>query len=264
MGIPSAQDDMAPHLRTADDVETLIARVYDAPLRATGLIEAVETWQGDRGQYLKLRSDRETPRCHHGRLASNLARARADAILTSQTVLRRHPTLDHRLQGPGRSGVALTEWRSARLGKPEPPVTLVLASGDNLDLDHPVLHHWTRPVVFTTRQAQWQLESRAVDLGVEVVGVDEPTVHNAVDFLRRAFGAATIALELEDSRALYRDPVIVNEVLLTTCQTPQVNPVAVDPPFLTAEELVRRFPRHGKPYRIQAGDDPWRLQRFRR
>ena len=253
-------------LDDADDVTAAVERIYGDTLEARGLIQAVEAWHGDRGRYVALAAGRQAPRSHHGCWASNLVRARADAILTTGSVLRRVPTLDHRLKGPGRHPQALAAWRWERLRKRAPPVTLVLTSDAGLDLDHPVFRHWTRPVVYTSRRAEWQLESRAVDRGVEVVGVEAPTVEGAVEFLRLAFGTATIAVEADPAIAveLYGTPPAVDEVMLSVYHGPRAPADAVAAPFLTAERLARAFPLVSKPYRVATEDGEWSLHRFRK
>ncbi|MEM7357060.1 MAG: hypothetical protein AAF657_39970, partial [Acidobacteriota bacterium] len=136
----------------------------------------------------------------------------------------------------------------------------------DLELEHPIFRYWTRPVVLTSPHSQWQLESRAVDFGIEVVGVETPTPRTGVEFLRRAFGAATIALEVDPRalRDLDRPPVEVDEVLLTTARAAKMPADALGPPFLTAEQLLRRFPEQSTPYRVIGAEHEWCCQRFRR
>ena len=261
-----ALDEAITSLESAADVAAAVRRIYGSPLDARGLIHSASVWQGDRGRYVAFTTGRGPSPSQHGEFAAHLARARADAILTSGRALRRQPELDHRLQGPGAAGDALAAWRRDHLLKSEPPVTLVVTANADLDLDHPVFRHWTRPVVLTTGQSQWQLESRAVDQGIEVVGSDTPSVRTAVEFLRRAFGAATIALEVESDalRELSEPPIAVDEVLLTIDQAPRIPAPALGAPFLTAEQLVRRFAERSTPYRVASESGQWCLQRFRR
>ncbi len=255
----------------ADSVAVAVERIWGDPLLARGVIQAVEAWQGDRGRYLSLADERRSPKSLHAAWASSLARARADAILTTAGRLRRAPALDHRLQGPAHLPEALAAWRRERLHKSEPPVTLVFTAGDAPDLEHPVFHHWTRSVVYTSRRSGWHLESRAADRGVEVVGVDSPTLSGAVDFLRHAFGAATIAIEAESTAAteLYADPPVVDEVMLSVCRALSVPADALPAdapgtPFLSAERLARSFPASSKPHEVISEDSEWSLFRFRR
>ncbi|MEM7355430.1 MAG: hypothetical protein AAF657_31750, partial [Acidobacteriota bacterium] len=167
-----ADDEELAGLESGDDVAAAAARIYGSTLTERGLIHAAAVWQGDRGRLVALRPEDAVARCHHAGLAGCLARARADAILTTGAALRRQPTLDHRLGGPGALGGALTAWRHEHLGKSEPPITLVVTPDADLELEHPIFRYWTRPVVLTSPHSQWQLESRAVDFGIEVVGVE--------------------------------------------------------------------------------------------
>ena len=139
-------------------------------------------------------------------------------------------------------------------------MTLVVDERGDVDLDHPVFRHWTRPLVYASRQAQWELESRAADHGVEVVGADEPTVAGAVEFLRHAFGAATIALETPPWDA----PAAVDEVLLSTWRALEAPAGVLGEPCLSAEDLTRRFSRRSEPFRVAAANGEWSFQRFRR
>ena len=251
---------------TASEVAAAARRVYGATLEDRGLIHLLAVWQGDRGRLVELEPLPDAPGSRHGAFLRGLARARADAILTTGAMLRRMPALDHRLGKAGGVSAALAEWRRERLAKRQPPVTLVLTSDPGVDLDHPVFRHWTRPVVYTTRQAQWELESRAADRGVELVGVDEPTAAGAVEFLRQAFGAATVVLETGSgpARELYGPPAGVDEVLLSIYQGPEVAAGALGELYLSAEQLTRRFRERSRPFRVAAASGEWSFQRFRR
>ena len=261
-----APDDEIEALHDADSVAEAVQRVWRDPLAARGVIHAVEALQGDRGRYLALSPQRQAPRSRHGSWVTSLARARADAVLTTAGMLRQAPALDHRLVGPGQLPEALAAWREKRLGKSAPPVTLVFTTGDLPDLEHPVFHHSTRALIYTSRQAQWQLESRAADHGIEVVGVEEPTAVAAVEFLRHAFGAATITVEAEPAVAgdLYESPSAVDELMLAVCRAPHMPPDAVLGPFLSAEHISRSFPWGSKPYRVATDNDEWSLHRFQK
>lgn len=266
MSRESAQDSEISQLTDAEDVAAAVERAWGDPLRARGVIHAVEVWAEDRGRYAALAGERREPLCLHGSWSHGIARARADAILTSTGRLRREPDLDHRLDATASPRRALEAWRRDVLRKPEPPVSLIFAADEAPDLDHPVFHHRARAVVYTSRRIGWHLESRAADHGVEVVAVDEPTLPQAVGFLRGAFGAATLAIETEpaEAMALYGAAPTVDEVMLSACRAPRVPADAVAAPFLTAEQLVRAFPDVSKPHRVDAGGVEWSFHRFRR
>jgi len=259
-------------LESADEVADFVHRVYGGSLTERGLLHAASLRLGPRGRHRTqpLNGDGGLE-CLHAGLARQVIRARADAILTTHDVLTRHPDLNHRLSGPGRWPEALSSWRREHLAKSTEPITFVLSPGPDLDLDHPVFRHWTRPVVFTTREAHWELESRAADRGIEVVGVDQPTASSGIEFLRHAFGAATIALETEVAtlRTLCQPTLMIDEITLALRDTSRrpAQPVELDPIdelFLPPESLVRWFPRRSPTYRIEAAGETWSLQRLRR
>lgn len=252
-------------LTTADDIAAAVREMYGADLASTGVVHVTAVHQR-RDVYETLKIRPETPKCAHDFFVLNVARARADAIVTTGKILREEPAVVHRLQGPGRVADALAAWRRERLGKSRPPVTLVLTSGRGLDLGHPIFKAWTRPVVYTSRQGQWNLESQAADHGVEVVGVDEPGVHGAVDLLRYEFGAATISIEAGPSVScrLYEPPPAVDELLLSVAEVRDLPQSVRGGKLLTAEDVARIFSRYSAPYRVTTADGEWRFQRFLR
>ncbi len=252
-------------LTTAADVTAAVREIYDADLDSTGVLHVTAVHQR-RDVYETLKIRPETPKCAHDFFVLNLARARADAIVTTGKILREERDLEHRLQGPGRVADALTAWRQEILGKRRPPVTLVLTSGRRLDLGHPVFKAWTRPVIYTGRQGQWRLESQAADHGVEVVGVEEPSVRGAIELLRYEFGAATISIEAGPSVAcqLYEPPPTIDELLLSIADVSHLPASVRGGKFLTAEDVARIFSRFSVPRRVMTEDGEWRFQRFLR
>lgn len=252
-------------LSTADDVQAAVREIYGADLDSTGVVHVTAVRQR-RDVYETLKILPETPKCAHDFFVLNVARARADAIVTTGKILREEPRLEHRLQGPGRVAEALAAWRRDCLGKSRPPVTLVLTSGRDLDLGHPVFKAWTRPVIYTGREGHWRLESRAADHGVEVVGVDEPGVRGAIEFLRYQFGAATISIEAGPSVScrLYEPPPAVDELLLSVVEVADLPASVRGGKFLTAADVGRVFSRYTVPYRVTTEDGEWRFQRFLR
>ena len=259
-------DSEISRLEGAQDMAAAVERVWGDALEARGVIHAVEVAPEDRGRYVALAGFRRAPLSLHGAWSAALARARADAILTTAESLRRQPELDHRPRVPGLDAEPLDAWRRERLRKPQPPVSLIYAKSEAPDLDHPVFRHWTRAVIFTSRRIGWHLESRAADCGVEVVAVDDPTLEQAVEFLRHSFGAATLAIETEPAEAmeLYGDAPTVDEVMLSVCRSPNLPAEAIAAPFLSAEQLVRAFPESSKPHRVRSEDGDWSFHRFRR
>lgn len=252
-------------LATGIDVAEAAHQLFGDLAGLRGTVHVTAVWAASADNLVTLAINEHTPRCHHDFFALNLVRASADAIITTGKILRLEPTLEHRLAGPGDHPQALTEFRRQVLGKTTPPVTLVLTSGSELDLDHPIFHAWTRPLVYTSLDGQWKLESRAADHGVEVVGVAEPSIHHAVDLLRREFGAATIAIEAGPSvsRQLY-EPIAVDHLLMSTYRASRLPAAAEGDLFLTVSDLAQRFRRRGEPCTVRTDDGLWDFQHFSR
>lgn len=263
-------DDEILSVSQGHDVPAAAARLYgEEPtaegIRLRGVVHVTAVWEAGQGGLTTLAIGEGTPQCHHDAFALNWVRASADAIITTGKILRSEPHLQHRLGGPGELPQALTEYRRSVLGKEDPPVTLVLTSGRDLDLEHGVFHAWTRPLIYTSLDGQWLLESRAADFGVEVAGAAQPTIQGAVELLQREFGAATIALEAGPSvsRQLY-DPLAIDHLLMSTLQAPRLAASAAGAPFLDEVEVhgLLGKPRQGDP--VQTLDGSWTFRHFRR
>lgn len=261
---PLHEDSDIARLATARDVALRIEEIYGSDLHTTGLIHVTAVWHGGAGAYVTLEIRPETPRCQHDLFALGLARARADAILTTGKILREEPKLTHQLVGPVEVPSALAAWRRDTLGKESAPITLVLTSGRDLDFRHPLFHSGTRAVIFTSREGQWELESQATSHGVEVVGAEHPSPQSAIEFLRREFGAATISIEAGPSvsRQFYEPPLVVDELLLSVYDAPRI-PRSVEGGFFQPRsELESFFAEQSEPYRVNTTDGVWSLQRF--
>lgn len=255
-------DDAIEGIRDAEDVEDAILTLFGETPMGTGIIHPTAVWQGPMDCLVTLATGESMPRCGHDAFVLGLARARADVIITTGRVLRHEPTLDHRLPGEV-LGEALLDWRLRRLGKERPPATVILSSGRELDLDHPVFRHWTRPMVYTSREGQWILESRAADHGVEVIAADQPSIQGAVEAVRRELGAATIDLEAGPGVAseLYNSGA-VDELLLSTYEAPRLDAQAEGPLFLAASEVSSYFGDPVGETQVEAANGPWRLRRY--
>lgn len=253
-------------LTSVDEVDALLHEVFDHPLTTTGLLQTVAVYRPRVGAFRVLRITSETPRSAFDQFSLMVARARADAILTTGRNLRLEPEGGHLLEGPGTMPEALAAWRRERLGKSKPPHLLVLSRGD-LDLDHPALQIPARVFIVTGSEGAFALDSRAADRGIEVVALAEPSPAAAVEFLRRELGAATISVEAGPSvaRELY-DPVIVDEVQLSILDLP--DPSALPGPlrgpfFLSQEELEALF-AWSHPFSRRTTDGVWSFQRLER
>lgn len=186
-----------------------------------------------------------------------LARARADAILTTGKILRDEPALRYDL---GVHAADLSAWREGVLELAEPPVVLVLTRGAGLDLEHPALHGWAEPIVVTGPE----VSARVAQQGVRAVGLHDLSLRGAIAWARAELGARTISIEAGPSTAvaLYEPPPVVDELMLSVFEGPAVAPEARGRPFVsrTRVEAVLGPPQGGT--RVLEPSGPWRFWRF--
>ena len=206
--------DSRPHLRTSSDVEATLRDLWgQVDLdRDAGVLHVVSTWSGDEGRHV-IRITPQSPKSDTDFFLLNLARARADVILTTGLILREEPTLEYSLPPAWASG--MIAWREAAMGRTAPPKIAVLTSGRDLDVDHPALHGWAPPVIVTSLDAARALRARLPG-HVDVIGLKVPSARAAIAW-SRASGASTISIEAGPStaRALYADPALVDELWLS-------------------------------------------------
>jgi riboflavin biosynthesis pyrimidine reductase len=246
--------------RTADDVDALARALYGAVPLGDGVVHVTALWSPTSGPSLTLRINEHTPRSAHDFFALNLARARADAIIVTGKVLREEPTLRYDLQGAAGLPAALDAWRRERAGREQPPFVYVLTSGRGLDADHPVWSSWARPVVFTSGQAALSLPER-----VEVARVNEPSLRAAIAHARDR-GARCVSVEAgpSTSRALYEDPALVDELLLSELLVDDIPEVARGDELVDRERLHELLPRASAPAGIEEPSGRWRFSRLLR
>ncbi|MDX1382562.1 MAG: hypothetical protein R3190_02905, partial [Thermoanaerobaculia bacterium] len=206
---------------------------------------------------LKIRD--ETPQSPTDFLLLNLARARADAIVTTGRILREESEVTHELQGSAPNRAALREWRR-ELGLGAPPVLAVLTRGRDFAADHPAWSAEVRPVLFGPegRTAEEIEATRSVAVAMP----EGDGLRGVVAALRRS-GCRRISIEAGPSsaRGLYDPPVVVDELLLSVFHG-AVPPAVVGRPFLAAGRLEAAF---GAPAgRSALGPDGWEFRHYRR
>ncbi len=254
---------------TAEDVTAVLRTMYGSDLSgASGVMHVAAVLRTAGRGFVTLRINSETPKSSHDHFVLNLARARADAIVTSGRILRQEPELTHEISGPAGTGVALASWRREVARKSAPPASLVLTSGRHLDLDHPIFHGAGPSVVFTTRKAAASLREREVKPGIRIVGRNEVGPREAVEFLRKECGAETVSIELGPSsaRALYYRPSLVDELLLSIFNAPTIPESVVGPPFIDATTLDRVLANRSSPFSggETTGRGEWTFVRYAR
>lgn len=205
------------------------------------------------------------PRSDTDAFCLRLARARADAIVTTGRCLREEPRVTHRFDGPRGGGA--DAWRREVLGRKEPPHSAVLTSGAALDFRHPLFHAGAPCLVFTRMEAVPRLASAARRAGVELVGVPEPDLAALLALLRTR-GLETVSVEAGPctARALYERGPLPDEVLVSRflgfeepAGRPPPEPLLA-PPLLPRTRLEALYPiAAGTEVREPSG--PWRFER---
>jgi hypothetical protein len=169
-----------------------------------------------------LRIAEATPRSETDAFLLALARARADAVLTSGSNLRAETGL--RLDEPGRPDLApvLERWRRAELAKTEPPVVAVLtrAREGDLDWEHPIWAAGGWVVTGADAAPTTLAEARARGIRVEQLARAGP--REAVEHLTARCGLRDIDVELgpSASAALYQPPIAIDELWISTYLEP--------------------------------------------
>ena len=215
------------------------------------------------GELVVLKINQATPRSPHDRFALDLARARADVIVTTGAILRAEPRLAYELASDRAD--ALHAWRMDQLGRPTPPLVVVLTGREDIDPDHPTLHGWAQPWIFTNVDRAQALHGR-LPRHVGLAGVPSPDLHTLVDWARRRFDARTITVEAgpTTTRPLYEDqPGLVDELMLSVFEA-EVPAAARGEPFVPRRTLERVFSQRHEGEPVMEDSGPWRFIRLLR
>jgi riboflavin biosynthesis pyrimidine reductase len=245
----------------ADVVALARALLGDDPQRAGRVLHVASVWRDEAGQARVLRIGPDTPKSAHDTFLLALARARAEAIVTTGRILREEPALTHGLRGPPALRAALAAWRRERLVLSHDPWLLVLSSGRELDPMHPAFHAPLRPVLFVPSAAAAGLRERFTDTDARVASVPQPNVRFAIDHLRR-LGAKRITLEAGPStaRELYQEPARVDELWLATFAGAPPDGV-IGEAFVSEARLRAVLPETSQPVLREEPSGPWRFER---
>jgi riboflavin biosynthesis pyrimidine reductase len=249
------------------DIEQRIIRIYGTDLRRdSGVIHVTSVWAESARSLITLRIGKETPRSATDRFALNVARARADAIVTTGEILRSEDGVTHDLQGVDDTPRALADWRRERLGKSVPPLSAVLTSGRDIDLDHPLFKSGTVPAIFTSSEGAERVRGPASSRGIEIVDRPAPCLRDAVSYLRENRGAASIVIEAgpSSSRTLYESPVVVDELMLSIYSGSQLPRSVRGKPFMSVQQLGLLFPLAARTYPSEEESGPWVFRRYKR
>jgi len=239
-------------------VEARVRALYGCRVEEVAVLHVAALWQRPGGDLHVLRIGEQSPRSDTDDFTLSLARARADAIVTTGRILRLEPRLTHELLGPTGLQADLREWRAQRLGRSEPARSAVLSSGRELDLDHPLLRAAGRPLILTSPAAVARLSGAARPRGIELLGLEPLDLRASLAALQ-ARGARCISIEAGPRSALqlYEAPLAVDELMLSVYEEPDLPPAAQGAPFLAPERIAQLLPHVSAPTRSGG----WRFER---
>lgn len=251
-------------LRSAKDCARQIEAVWGAePGEGASTLHVGAVWADPSGGLKTLRIGPETPRSPYDRFALGLARARCDAILTTGRILREEPSLLHRYLDDEEGERALAQWRLETSGRPARPESVVLTSGRAIDFGHPIFRDGAPVTIFCGEESAQRLRRVAPD-GVNVVAHPEPGPHSAIAFLLGRGGrVVSVEAGATTTRALYKPPIAVEEILLSTFRGECVAASVLGPAFPATSLLGTAFERIAVAD-IEEPSGPWRFARYRR
>jgi riboflavin biosynthesis pyrimidine reductase len=236
-------------------VEALFGDRLEEPAGVVHVASAIETQSGE---LATLRIGKGTPTSATDGFVLDLARARADAIVTTGQILRDEPML-RLLPGPDS-----TRWRRERIGKLDPPLLLVLSTGRALPPQHPIFGCGAEVIVFIGSAGAAQLERARFPDPPEICAVRTPGLRAAIDFLRRR-GARSISIEAGASTSanLYNDPLAVDELLLSVFEGALASNMRAGA-LPSLPQLRRLLPAGPPPFELQEPSGSWRFHRLLR
>jgi riboflavin biosynthesis pyrimidine reductase len=250
-------------VRDAEAVSQRLRRLYGSdPAGEAGVLHSIALWIGDSGEPHALRIAPGCPQSDTDAFLLRAARMRADAIVTTGQILRDEPQLTHE-----ESSAGLRAWRRERVGLQVGPRTVILTSGDQVDMKHPALGTEHRPMIITGKPAVSPLQSAAHRAGVavEVIGREATSIRDTLALLRGR-GHRTILVEAGPTTAasLYEEPLRVDELLLAVYRRAVLAPQWIGPRFLNLTALEGAFRRRTPATEVGEPDGECTFQRLLR
>ena len=246
-------------LVTATDVERAALALFGDPLRerpAASYVAAV--WSPGDGRHHVMKVDERAPKSDTDRFVLELARARADAILTTGANLRAEPGLQFDLTGPG--STALMRWR-VDVNELMPPIALILTSGRDLDPEHPALKGPARVVLYVPHEAVDGIRKSLTSFRwITVHGVEQTGAREALAWLRSDRDARCVSIEAGPTTAMPLLETDVDQILLSRYTGP-LDDDLVAGEFLDDAALDARFERAAA---TPIDADGWIFERWER
>jgi len=237
-------------------IESLYGGAFSA---RPGVVHVAAVSRGPDGALDIMKIEPDTPKSDADVFALSLSRARADAILTTGAIFRAEPMLRVEPFGPLASSLLALR---ASWGHTKPPALLVLTRGD-LDLSHPGLHAWVRPIAITDAAGAARLRAQSGDgPAVHIVEMSVPTAAAAITWARENLSARTISVEAGPSTALtLYDPLRVDELMLSILEA-EPPPHIRGRPFLGLEALRAKLGAPRSNTDVDEASGRWRIQRW--
>ena len=250
-------------VRTMEDCERRIADIYGRALDLTadcGVLHVTAVGRDPVGELQTIALAPGAPHSATDAFVLHLARARADAIVTTGRILRSEPRLRHAI-GDDQNLACLAAWRRERLGKTGAPLSVVLTAGRELDWRHPLFHQGTQVAVVTSVSAARALRAGA-PAAAELIARPEPGLRDTIELLRGR-GHACVSIEAGPSSTadLYQPPLAVDELMLSVFEEHALPEALRAGRFLGEARLDDLFPHREGTTRLE-GSGCWSFRRY--
>jgi riboflavin biosynthesis pyrimidine reductase len=249
-----------PKTETAEQISDIIKKMYNSDLtNKLRLLHVTAVYEQSPGNYNTLKINQDTPKSDYDFFTLNLARARADAIISTGQILREE-SVTHELQGPASIGLAI--WRKDILKKVDIPYSLLITSGDRgINLGHPILNKdsGTKPLIYTKTESYRRLKPINKEFShITFIPVEETSLQDALKYLWNHLNVSTISIEAgpSTSQELYRPINLIDELMLSIYHRP-VKDSVIGKPFQTQKTLDANFKQTSS---FKAGD--WEFRRY--
>lgn len=234
-----------------------IRHIWRDPLdRPAGLLQVMAVANRTDGSLAAMRIGPQTPSSATDQFSLEIARARADIILTSGAILRSEPDLIHAI------GPAVEAWRREVLRKTEPPEIIFISRGHGFPFDHPALRQPGATLATgATTPDGFMAEIRKRGIRHRTLSGNSP--RRLVDELLSR-QARTITLECGPSTAsqFYQGRLQVQELMLSWCQGFEL-PERLDAGEVASlAQLRQHFGSPRSDYTTDESAYPWRFSRW--
>jgi riboflavin biosynthesis pyrimidine reductase len=226
----------------------------------------------------------KAPASETDRFVLAVARARADAIVTTGAILRAEPDVRHDPAPDAEGNSAFLDWRRERLGRSQAPLLVVLSASGQFPVDHVAVSEAIGGFVWTTPQGAARLREVAgerigrldvfvgVSNGEGIVGaisrIDEMgTASTVLVEAGPSASAPLYAAQASDESVSRREsgnpPRIRCDELLLNRFEGAANPEALGPVFPSARSIEQTFEKLPHLSNVEDASGRWTILRYR-